>query len=350
MTPTPVMGAQPGDQGCGTLLSSARVVGTGSIGTRYLRALSTLIESRPLAVPVGGVLRNQELAQFATLEQYSALARPKVDLCVIATDTIRHLEDASHFSDSTELLLIEKPLTYSAQALKDSEWSRSRTKVAVSTPLRFMNGFGAVRAALETFGEITGVSVECKSWLPSWRPGTDFRHSYSADPRQGGVLLDLIHEIDYCLQLFGSPDKLSANLSHHSPLGISSESSAHLLWRYGNFDLQMVLDYVSRPPSRFIMVYGSEKAVKWDLLEASVTTWNHVFGSIEVVRFPDDLNTDTILTRQICAFVERSGSPLVSSVAQAWQALAMCDLAKESSRQLGAALNARDPLESVSAQ
>jgi predicted dehydrogenase len=332
------------------LLGSARVVGTGSIGSRYLRVLATLAEFRPIAVPVGGVLRDQELSQFALFEQYSALVRPKVDLCVIATDTVRHLEDATYFSESTQFLLIEKPLTYSAQALKDFRWPRSKDEVAVSTPLRFMKGFSAVRTELEEIGEVTGVTVECRSWLPAWRPGTDFLRSYSADPSQGGVLLDLIHEIDYCLQLFGAPGKLSAALTHGSPLGISSESTAHLLWRYSAFDLQMVLDYVSRPPSRFMMIYGTDKSVKWDLLEASVTTWDHRLGSIEVLKFSEDLNIDIVLMRQVFAFVERSGSPLVSSLEQARQALILCDLAKESSRQFGVALDSEETLEAASAE
>jgi predicted dehydrogenase len=341
---------QPGDQGCDKLLGSARVVGTGSMGARYLRVLSTLTESRPLAVPASEVLRNQEITEFASFEQYSALVRPKVDLCVIATDTARHLEDATYFCDSTALLLIEKPLTYSAQALKDFRWPCSKDEVAVSTPLRFMNGFGAVKMELEEIGEVTGVTVECRSWLPAWRPGTDYRRSYSADPIQGGVLLDLIHEIDYCLQLFGAPDKLSAELTYESPLGISSESTAHLGWGYGNFDIRMVLDYVSRPPSRFIMIYGTDKSVKWDLLEASVTTWDHLRGNIEELKFPEDLNIDIVLMRQVFAFVERSGSSLVSSLEQAQQALVLCDLAKKSSEQFGLALNVREHLEVISAE
>jgi predicted dehydrogenase len=332
-----------------TILSS-RVVGTGSIGSRYQWILARLSATRPIAVPASGMLRDESLEELVTVEEVTSPDPPHVELCVVATETIRHLQDAARYSEYSELLLIEKPISFLTLSGSILELSNSEDKVAVSTPLRFINGFGAVRAALETFGQITGVSVECRSWLPSWRPRTGFRYSYSADPRQGGVLLDLIHEIDYYLQLFGSPDKLSANISHHSPLGISSESSAHLLWRYGNFDLQMALDYVSRPPTRFIVIYGSEKTVKWDLLEASLTTWDHDLESREVVRFPGDLNRDIVLMRQIRDFVERSGSPLVSSVAQAWQALAMCDLAKESSRQLGVALNAREPLEPVSAE
>jgi hypothetical protein len=167
------LGAQPADQGRGRLLGSAKVVRIGSVGTHYLRILSTLIVSRQSTATVGGALPKQKLGQFVPLEQLSALIYPKVDLCVIATDTLCHPDDANHLSATTELMVFEKPLTYFAIALKEAHWSRSKAKVAVSTPLRFMSGFGALGSALGTLDEITCTSVECKSSLPSLRPGTD---------------------------------------------------------------------------------------------------------------------------------------------------------------------------------
>ena len=42
------------------------------------------------------------------------------------------------------------------------------------------------------------------SYLPGWRPGTDYRQSYSAQRRLGGgVLLDVIHEVDYAAWVLG---------------------------------------------------------------------------------------------------------------------------------------------------
>lgn len=328
---------------------SSRVVGTGSIGARYLNALALLTSSRPIAVPIGGVLRDPILDEVATVERLNEPDRPHVDLCVIATNTNRHVEDATSFRGSADLLLIEKPLSFSTQSLRGFDCSRPKAEVAVATPLRFMEGFGAVQATLAAVGEITGVSVECRSWLPSWRPGTDVRRSYSSDPIYGGVLLDLVHEIDYCLRLFGTPVGMNAALSRDSVLGISSESTAHLLWRYGAYDLRMVLDYVSLPPSRRLRVYGTRKSLAWDLLEASVTIWDHDRGTVEVATFPDDLDRDMVLLRQILATAGRSGDARVSSLEQAWQAVAVCDLAKESSRKSGVTLAASAALEVASA-
>ena len=326
------------------MIRSARVVGTGSIGARYLRLLPALTAQQPIAVPIGGALRDSGLAEVATLEGLGDPGRPHVELCVIASSTERHLEDYSRFRDSADVVLIEKPIASSIRALSGFDISCPAAEVAVASPLRFTEGFGVVQAHIESLGTITGVNVECRSWLPAWRPGTDFRTSYSADATHGGVLLDLVHEIDYCLQLFGSPAGLSATLSHDSVLGIASESTAHLLWRYNSYDLRMVLDYVSRPPSRCLSVYGTLRSLRWDLLEASMTLWDHTDGTAEVVSVPGDLDRDLILVRQIVGTTARGNDPRVSSLAQAWQAVAVCDLAKESSRQSGIMLDARTAL------
>jgi predicted dehydrogenase len=38
----------------------------------------------------------------------------------------------------------------------------------------------------------------CSSYLPAWRPSQDYTKSYSADSaRGGGVINELIHELDY---------------------------------------------------------------------------------------------------------------------------------------------------------
>jgi predicted dehydrogenase len=67
--------------------------------------------------------------------------------------------------------------------------------------------------------------------FPEWRPARDYRESYSASSEQGGVLRDLIHEIDYAVWLYGKPVAIIAQLSNSGRLGIAAEESADLLWR-----------------------------------------------------------------------------------------------------------------------
>ena len=48
--------------------------------------------------------------------------------------------------------------------------------------------------------------VSCQSWLPDWRPGRDYRESYSARADEGGALRDLVPELDYATALLGRPE------------------------------------------------------------------------------------------------------------------------------------------------
>ena len=52
-------------------------------------------------------------------------------------------------------------------------------------------------------GRIMRIDCECSSFLPDWRPGTDYRHGNSVQKEGGGVILELSHELDYLQWFFG---------------------------------------------------------------------------------------------------------------------------------------------------
>ena len=70
----------------------------------------------------------------------------------------------------------------------------------------------------------TSARVICSSYLPDWRPGVDYRTVYSAHKALGGgVTIDLIHEWDYLVDLFGVPQKLYNFKGTYSDLEIDSD-------------------------------------------------------------------------------------------------------------------------------
>ncbi|MEM6769265.1 MAG: gfo/Idh/MocA family oxidoreductase, partial [Bacteroidota bacterium] len=92
-------------------------------------------------------------------------------------------------------LFIEKPVLsdpHLAPALRAQiEHYQVRTYVACN--LRFLPCLQFLQSELTT--PPNEVNVYCGSYLPGWRPGTDWRAGYSTHPEMGGgVHLDLIHE------------------------------------------------------------------------------------------------------------------------------------------------------------
>lgn len=257
------------------------------------------LEERPRGVPVGGFLRDRELSGSVIVESIQSQAFSVVDLTIIATETSRHVKDALRFASSTKTLLIEKPLAVDIREASMLLQARDLCPTAVSTPLRFHAGFRELQAELLTVGSVQSVKIVCQSWLPDWRPGRDFRQLYSSDPQQGGVLRDLVHEIDVAVTLFGTPLSVAATLSSSPLLNIPVETYAHMVWRYPSFNLEMVLDCASLIRRREVKVRGPKTSLQWDVIGVSL----HVQSSSgdRSRTFPDDLQRDEVLKAQMLA-------------------------------------------------
>jgi predicted dehydrogenase len=261
------------------------------------------------------------------------------DLVVVATDTSRHVSDATLALDAgAQRLLVEKPVAPTAANALRLQRHEGASRVFVAAPLRAHRCFAKLRSGLERLGAPVAAHVYCQSWLPDWRPGRDYRESYSARADEGGVLRDLVHEIDYAVALFGAPLHLSASLLHSGPLEMTAEQAASLLWVTPAATVTMRLDYVTRPARRGITVTGPEGTLTWDVNAASVL-WSDPDGAVEEQRLDEDLDRDQVMGRQARAALEldptapadvllAAGAP--ATLEQGCQAVQICDDARES--------------------
>ena len=96
---------------------------------------------------------------------------------------------------------------------------------------------------------INEVNVYCGSYLPDWRPGVNIRTIYSSNPNMGGgVHLDLFHELDYTVWLFGHPKVSKSFLRSASSLNIDSIDYANYILEYNTFNANIILNYFRRKP------------------------------------------------------------------------------------------------------
>lgn len=311
------------------------VIGTGSIGTRHLHVLRRIDSVCPVAISQRS-RRTQELAtqNFATAENIGAVASMGATLCIIATDTGKHMQDGLAAVENGLDVLVEKPLSVDAaegRRLCAAAVERGR-RVFVGCCLRFSESLNTFRDLLGTIGRLHSVRIECQSYLPDWRPQRSYRESYSARADEGGVLRDLIHEIDYAGWLFGWPITLQAHVRNLGRLGIEADEAAELLWETPDGCVASVsLDYLSRPSRRSIRASGELGIIEWDGIKGTVTL--ALAGApVQVIR--SSQARDAMFLAQDHTFINTSRGIVDSRLAtgeDGVKALAVCDAARRAS-------------------
>lgn len=310
------------------------VVGAGNIGRRHLRILREIMGTPPVAVSRRSAVREElENQGYGVAGSIREAVDAGVSLCVVATETSQHTVDACAALEAGCAVLVEKPLGVDvADALSTRRAaSASGQLLHVACVLRFADSLMDFTRMLPSIGLVHSVRVACQSYLPDWRTGRPLQDYYSAR-EDGGVLRDLIHEIDYTGWIFGWPSAIQARLRNVGRLEIVAEETADLLWAIpGGPSVNMSLDYLTRPPRRLMIAFGEHGTLEWDGIQGT-TTLRLIDKAPHVQAAPETI--DQLLSRQDGAFVriENRTDPRLASIDDALKALAICDTARRASQ------------------
>ena len=249
--------------------------GLGSIGTRHLNNLHTV--ARAMGVPVEAwALRSsrRELpAQVRALlqgEVYDDERLGHYDAAFVTNPTSLHFETLRMLRDRADALFIEKPIfDRTDRALADC--LAPGQKAYVAAPMRWCGVMLALKERLKDLRPYCA-RVICSSYLPDWRPGVDYRTVYSARrDLGGGVTIDLIHEWDYLVELFGTPLETHNFKGTYSDLEIDSDDLSVYIARYPNMLAEVHLDYFGRTYRRTVELFCREGTVTADFGAGTLT-------------------------------------------------------------------------------
>lgn len=258
------------------------VVGYGSIGARHARIL------RELGCPVALVSRHATGEGFYD-ELPKALNAYRPEYVVVANRTSEHAATLENLARHgfNGWVLVEKPLF---DRMLEPPYTGFKG-LFVGYNLRFDP---VLRALRERMADVRAVSahVYVGQYLPHWRPGTDYRQSYSASRKEGGgVLRDLSHELDYVQWLFGRWHRLTATGGHLSSLEITSDDVMSILMNCQRCDvLSLSLNYLDTTHQRNLTVNLDGHTFVADLMKGVL------LHDSETVTFP--VERDDTYTRQ----------------------------------------------------
>ena len=245
------------------------MVGLGSIARRHIAALRAICPSVELvawrssrsASPVEGVADVYELPQDACF-----------DFAIVSNPTSCHADTVRQLLRLNIPLFIEKPLFSALGEEKLLEEIRAKGILTyVACNMRFTDVLQYIHAHVSGL-RVNEVNVYCGSYLPEWRPGTDWRNGYSArEELGGGVHRDLIHELDYLWWMFGRPVRVHKVLRSVSSLEINAVDYANYTLEYPGFTASVVLNYFRRDYKRTLEIVADDTTWHVDLAAGTVT-------------------------------------------------------------------------------
>ena len=299
---------------------TALFIGLGSIGSRHLKNLHTICAARgitlaadalrsslnrPLRPGVAELLR----AQFTALD--APAAREHYDLAFITNPTSLHAEALQSLRGRAGALFIEKPIFSADQAgLDPAALLDPGQKAYVAAPMRWCGVMLALKKRLETGadGRPYCARVLCSSYLPDWRPGVDYRTVYSAHKAMGGgVTIDLIHEWDYLVDLFGAPERLYNLRGQYSELEIDSDDVSLYIAQYPGMLAEVHLDYFGRGYRRSIELFTPSGSLVADFGAGTLTLPD---GTVE--DYTEDVNARYL--REMAYFLDYAAGPELVSL------------------------------------
>jgi predicted dehydrogenase len=229
------------------------ILGLGSIGRRHARILRAIC-------PDGRMFALRSGTGWGPEEGVTDIRDPaelpgRTDLAIISSPTNLHPEHVKKVLPLKPFLFLEKPLALTVAEGKTIVDAVEDAKIGsyVGCHLRFHPELLKLRSELKKHPRsIASVRVICRSWLPDWQPGRDYRKSFRADAgRSGGVHLELIHELDYVTWVLGSPKKRTVELHDAFPeLQIPVPAEAHYELTYSDFVATIDLSYASHESER----------------------------------------------------------------------------------------------------
>ena len=293
------------------------VCGAGSIGLRHLKNIKALnhiaYSWRSRKSLQGELTKNYNILEFDDLSK----AINKSDAVIIATAPDNHdciIEKCIH---AGKPIFIEKPISNNLSNL--SNFSKQIKKydiiVEVGCMLRFHPGIIYLKEVLgnNEFGKILCFSSYVGQDILQWRPNSDLKKSFSIKVESGGgVLAELIHEIDLVILFFGLVKKISCFTQNSYLKKIKLEESLANLILETNDNIQGIiqLDMLSQQYRREFHFICEKGLVIWDYLNGKVILKNNNSSEV-LVSVSEDFDRNQMFLDHLKFFFNRIDNQII---------------------------------------
>ena len=245
------------------------IIGLGSIARKHIKALKQIKPDVEFFALRSGTSTDKEEGVTNIL---SIADCPEIDFIIISNPTAFHADAIKQAITFKKPLFIEKPPFHTLENVNECLELVNKNNIITYTAfnLRFLDCLVYLKKNA-VLTKVQEVNVYCGSYLPSWRNNSDYKSNYSANASMGGgVHLDLIHELDYVLWIFGEPLEVRSLLRSNSKIDIKSVDYANYVLTYPNFVVNIILNYYRRDAKRNCEIVFEDATWNVDLMKNSI--------------------------------------------------------------------------------
>lgn len=287
------------------------IAGLGSIGRRHLRNLRKVGIQDVIAYRVrGNDIPEMDEYPLPVYDSLTTALTQKPDIVFVTNPTSLHLEVALAAARQGCHLFIEKPLSHTLKSVDELiDIVTTHGSVAmVGCNFRFHPALQQIQRLLVagSLGRVITARGHAGEFLPGWHPSEDWRLGYSARKELGGgVILTLIHELDYAYWLFGPVRKVFAQAGGWGGLGLDVEDTAEILLEHRSQSRVSVhLNYVQRPPTRTLEIIAERGTIQWDYQAGMVKWYDSETARWEIWTEPPTFDRNTMFLDEVTHFID----------------------------------------------
>ncbi len=266
-------------------------IGVGSIAKRHIKNLCTICDREKIKLQTDVIRRTPVLGNEPVFDRidhvYSSFLEitDSYDAVFITNPTKCHIDTLINAAPFGKNFFIEKPVASMNQLEAAADFKQKPGVVYyVACPLRYNAVIQYIKDNVKP-EDVFSVRAISSSYLPDWRPGQDYRDTYSAHrDLGGGVSIDLIHEWDYLTYLFGKPLSVEYMGGKISDLEIDSDDYALYMAKYPDKTLELHLDYFGRKTIREVTLYTKDDTIVGDIAGNKI----HFLKSGKTIEFNEE--------------------------------------------------------------
>ena len=252
-------------------------IGLGKIALKHIKIMNQLYPKIEIHVLRSGKGQKQLISKkYQLIKNFDEIKKKKFNAIFITSPSSTHHSILKKIYREKSSLFIEKPIFNKLENIGFILKSIKENKIVnqVGYVFRHDEVFLKFKNLLKKnlIGKIIHINIYCGSSLNNWKISKDPKKSiYVKKNTGGGVLLELSHEIDYALWLFGKFKEVDASLYNTKTFGNQVEDTANIvLTNFKNQRINIHLNFWQKNSERLCVVYGTQGTMKIDIIKRKI--------------------------------------------------------------------------------